>query len=193
VTVHDFGQARLAEMYNSPLTGRAKNDTPINFIPHSMGGIAVKKALIPAKQDPSHHRIATRIHRIFFLATAHRGTDSVWLLHNFQQMSGVDGSKAYVDNIRPNSEVISIINDQFRHIHANFQLLSFFETTKTLSLGLIVEKDSAILNLPGGRIQLLNADHIHVWEFNDPSDSNYCTLRNAYGSVISTIENTWCR
>jgi WD40 repeat protein len=191
VTVHDFGQALLAEIYNSPLTGGAENDTPIVFVAHSMGGIVVKKALILAKQDPSYHKIAIRIHSIFFLATPHRGADSASLLRNFQQMSGVIGSKAYVDNIIPNSEAISTINDQFRHIHANVQLWSFFETIKTPSLGLIVEKDSAILNLPGERIQLLNADHRHVCKFNDPSDSNYCTLRNAFASAISMIENTW--
>lgn len=190
MTVHDFGQALLAELYNSPFTGGPDNDTPIVFVAHSMGGIVVKKVLILAKQDPSYHKMAARIHSMFFLATPHRGSDSASLLRNILQLSGAHGPKAYVENLVPNSEAIYTINDQFRHVYHDVQLWSFFETVKT-SLGLIVEKGSAILGLPGERVQLLNADHRHVCKFDDPSDSNYCTLRNAFGAAISSIENTW--
>ena len=68
-------------------------------------------------------------------------------------------------------------------------LWSFFETLVT-SLGLIVEKDSAIIGLPGERIQLMNADHRHVCKFDDPADNNYRTLRNAFAAIIESIENT---
>lgn len=37
----------------------------------------------------------------------------------------------------------------------------------------------------------MNADHRNICKFEDPSDSNYCTLRNAFGSAISSIESTW--
>ena len=56
------------------------------------------------------------------------------------------------------------------------------------SLGLIVEKGSAILGLPGERVQQLNADHRHACKFDDPSDSNYRALLNAFGAAISSIE-----
>lgn len=147
----------------------------------------VKKVLILAKQDPSYHNIAHRIHSMFFLATPHRGSQSAQLLNNVLQLSG--GVKSYVENLIPNSEAIQTINDQFRHVHQDIQLWSFFETVKT-SLGLIVEKDSAILGLPGERIQLLNADHRNVCKFEDPMDSNYLSLRNAFGSAITSIETT---
>ncbi|KAJ4302693.1 hypothetical protein N0V90_001583 [Kalmusia sp. IMI 367209] len=190
VTVHDFGQALLAEIYTSPSAGGDDNDTPIIFVAHSMGGIVVKKVLILAKQDPNYQKLAARIHSMFFLATPHRGSDSAPLLRDLLQISGTHGAKAYVDNLVPNSEAIHTINDQFRHVYHDVQLWSFFETVGT-SLGLIVEKDSAILGLPGERVQLLNADHRHVCKFDDPSDSNYLTLRNAFNSAITSIENTW--
>ncbi|KAF1955023.1 hypothetical protein CC80DRAFT_395054, partial [Byssothecium circinans] len=60
VTVHDFGQALLAEMYSSPSIGGQDNDTPIVFVAHSMGGIVVKKVLVLAKQDPNYHKLAAR-------------------------------------------------------------------------------------------------------------------------------------
>lgn len=51
-------------------------------------------------------------------------------------------------------------------------------------------KNSAIIELPGERIQLLNADHRNVCKFDDPTDNNYRTLRNAFASTIESIENT---
>lgn len=188
VTIHDFGQSLLAELYNSPSTGGSENDTPIVFVAHSMGGIVVKKVLILAKQNPDYHKIATRIHSMFFLATPHRGSQSAQLLGNVLQLSG--GTKSYVENLIPNSEAIHTINDQFRHVYNDVQLWSFFETVKT-SLGIIVEKDSAILGLQGERVQLLNADHRNVCKFEDPTDPNYLSLRNAFGSAITSIETTW--
>ncbi|KAL8912458.1 MAG: hypothetical protein Q9171_002551 [Xanthocarpia ochracea] len=62
------------------------------------------------------------------------------------------------------------------------------KTNLGVSQALIVEKDSAILGLPGERVQLLNADHRHVCKFKDPLDSNYITLRNAFVSTIDHIE-----
>ncbi|KAE8837006.1 hypothetical protein PTNB73_07910 [Pyrenophora teres f. teres] len=190
VTVHDFGQALLGDLYNSPSVGGPGIGTPIVLVAHSMGGIVVKKVLILAKQDPYYHDLADRIHSMFFLATPHRGSDSAHLLGVVLQASGLHGNKSYVENLVPNSEAIHTINDQFRHVNQNIQLWSFFETMTT-TIGLIVEKDSAILGLPNERIQLMNADHRNICKFEDPSDTNYCTLRNAFGSAISSIENTW--
>jgi hypothetical protein len=152
------------------------------------GEIVVKKVLILAKQDPDYHNMAARIHSMFFLATPHRGAPSAQRLGSILKLSG--GAKSYVDNLIPNSEAIHTINDQFRHVFQSVKVWSFFETVKT-SLGLIVEKDSPILGLPGERIQLLNADHRHVCKFEDPSDPNYISIRNAFDSAITSIEKNW--
>ena len=44
---------------------------PSSLSPHSMGDIIFKKVLILAKQDPNYHKLAARIHSMFFLATPH--------------------------------------------------------------------------------------------------------------------------
>ena len=191
LTIHDFGQALLGDMQNSPsLTGAANKGTPLVMVGHSMGGIIIKKVLLLARQDPSHHGLASRIHSMFFLATPHRGADSAQMLGNMLKIAVLHGSKPYVDSLVPKSDAIQVINDGFRHAYQGIQLWSFFETVKT-PLGLIVEKDSAVLDLPGERVQLSNADHRNVCKFDDPSDSNYCTLRNAFTSTIDSITNTW--
>ena len=190
LTIHDFGQALLGDIQNSPeLCGNA-NETAIVLIGHSMGGIVIKKTFLLAKQDPNYRKLSGRFHSMFFLATPHRGSDSAQFLSKLLRVSASHNAKAYVGDLTPNSGAIQVVNDEFRHVYQGTQLWSFFETVGT-SLGLIVEKDSAVLGLPGERVQLLNADHRHVCKFNDPFDSNYCTLRNAFASTIDCIEKTW--
>jgi hypothetical protein len=48
-----------------------------------------------------------------------------------------------------------------------------------------------MLDLPGEEVQLINADHLNICKFESPSDSNYCILRNAFVSTITSIEKTY--
>ncbi|KAI9760342.1 MAG: hypothetical protein M4579_001746 [Chaenotheca gracillima] len=190
LTVHDFGQALLGEIHNSPQLCGSGAETPIVLIGHSMGGIVIKKTFLLARQDPNYRNLKNRFHSMFFLATPHRGADSAQLLTNMLMLSASHSSKAYVGDLVRNSGANQAINDEFRHAYVGTQLWSFFETFES-KLGLIVDKDSAVLGLPGERVQLLNADHRHVCKFDDPSDNNYCTIRNAFISTIDSIEKTW--
>lgn len=190
LTIHDFGQALLADVRNSPrLNCNDGINTPIVLVGHSMGGLVAKKMLILAKQDPPCHSIADRIHTMFFLATPHRGANLATTLSNVLKLAVGHGSKAYVDNLYPNSEAIQTINDQFRHVYQGKQLYSFFETVPT-PLGLIVERPSGVLDLPGEQVSHLNADHSQLCKYDSPSDTNYMRLRDAFVASITLIERT---
>lgn len=185
--MHDFGQALLGEISNSPdLCGDDEN-TAIVLVGHSMGGIVIKKTLLLAQRDPHCQKLVRRFHSMFFLATPHRGADSAQLL---KKLLTVTSKKAYVDDLAPGSMSTQLINDEFRNAYQGVQLWSFFETVGT-SMGVIVDRESAIIGLPGERIQLLNADHRGVCKFDSRSDSNYCSLRNAFAASIESIEKTW--
>ncbi|KAK4222958.1 hypothetical protein QBC38DRAFT_488688 [Podospora fimiseda] len=189
LNLHDFGQALLTDVKNSPLICDTAVQTPLVFIGHSMGGQVIKKMLLLAKRDPSCAEIASRVHAIFFLATPHRGSNLAVILSNMLRFALGIPSKNYVDGLIPSSEVIQTINDEFRHIYNGIHITSFFETEGT-SLGIIVEKHSAILGLPGEQVSHLNADHSGVCKFDSPTDPNYCRLRDALVNAISSIEKT---
>lgn len=91
-----------------------------------------------------------RFHSIFFLATPHRGADSAQMLNNILRLSMSHESKAYINDLIPNSGTLQAINDEFRHVYQGSHLWSFFETLKTsfvISQDMIVEKDSATIGI----------------------------------------------
>lgn len=95
-----------------------------------------------------YHDLAARFHTLIFLGTPHRGADSAQTLSGILRASISHGAKTYVNDLIPNSGVLQGINDEFRHVHENLFLYSFFETLPTnlgMSNELIVQKDSAII------------------------------------------------
>ncbi|KAJ0121991.1 hypothetical protein J7T55_002502 [Diaporthe amygdali] len=78
------------------------------------------------------------------------------------------------------------INEDFRHVCGDVRLWSFFEGAPTTGF-IIVDKSSAVMNLPGEHTQYLSADHRHVCKFRDVNDPNYITLRDCFKTTIEQI------
>ncbi|KAI0131937.1 hypothetical protein BJ170DRAFT_611830 [Xylariales sp. AK1849] len=187
LTVHDFGQALLADLYNAPSI-RASGDTPIVLVAHSMGGLVAKKAYLLATRDSTYKTIAQRIHTMYFLGTPHRGADSAQVAKLLIASTSL-GTKSFVDELLPGSGSLDQINDEFRHVCGNLKLWSFFEGTPTdfgVRSSLVVDKNSAILGLPHEHTQFLQADHRHICKFASPNDPNYVILQRAF---VTTIED----
>lgn len=183
--IRDFAQALLASIYNSSILKRTK-DVPLVLVAHSMGGLVVKQAYILARNDPVYHDVAARIHSLYFLATPHRGSNSAVYLKAFLSVSLPTGAKAYAKELLPDSQTVADINEDFRHVCGDVQLWSFFEGSPTAGF-MIVDKASAVMNLPGEHTQYLSADHRHVCKFRDVNDPNYVTLRDCFKTTIEEI------
>ncbi|KAH7370025.1 hypothetical protein BKA65DRAFT_487549 [Rhexocercosporidium sp. MPI-PUGE-AT-0058] len=188
LTIHDFGQSLIEEIYNT--LGRGATNTPIVFIGHSMGGLVIKKACILSRENPVYNNVGARIHSIYFLATPHRGSDLAQTLNKILKAMP-SGPKPFVGSLARGSEAITVISDQFRHVSIGISIHSFIESIPTnwgFGSGLIVDKHSASLGYPDERIQTLNADHRGICKFESPNDSNFRTLRNALAATVEDIE-----
>lgn len=95
--------------------------------------------------------------------------------------------KQYIAELKANSQTLQEINEQFRNIATNLQVISFFETMPT-SIGLkkmiIVEKDSSTLGYPGEITKPLNANHHDVCKYINQDDSNYKSVRDVLRSMV---------
>ncbi|KAL2257576.1 hypothetical protein VTK26DRAFT_9458 [Humicola hyalothermophila] len=159
-----------------------------------MGGLVAKKAYLLARRDPIYSDIASRIHSLYFLGTPHRGADSSSFVTTFISMNIGSGSKAFVKELIPGSGTLQAINDEFRHVCNDVRLWSFFEgvpTTAGPTTMMLVEKDSAVMGLPGEHTQYLQADHRRLCKFDSTDDPNYNILLRCFNTTIEEIERTF--
>ncbi|KAJ5834799.1 Cytochrome cd1-nitrite reductase-like C-terminal heme d1 [Penicillium robsamsonii] len=166
---------------------------PIIFIVHSMGGLVVKQAYILGQNDDQYSEIVSSISAILFLATPHRGSNLAEILNKILTVSLFNHSpKLYIAELRAGSQTVAALNEQFRHIAPNLDILSFYETLQT-SIGpkkmMVVEKESATLGYPKEISKALAADHHTVCKFDSTQDSNYISVRNALKTLVSSIRS----
>ncbi|KAJ5261335.1 hypothetical protein N7478_011930 [Penicillium angulare] len=182
LNVDGIGKSLLAAISTS--ANIASSGTHIVVIGHSMGGLAMKKALTLASQDPLYREISERFSALFFLGTPHRGAKSSKMLKNLLKVSY---DRGYVDDLEPNSHAIQVINDGFRHLSAEIELWSFYETQNMRFFSsLIVDSESATIGSHGEKQIPMTADHRSICRFETPEDPNYILLRNALASAVST-------
>lgn len=120
-----------------------------------------------------------------FLATPHRGSDWAQILGRILHVAY--RSRAYVGDLKHNSQAIQSINNEFKQYSTDIDIKSFYET-QNLSIGffriLIVEKESATLGYDGEQQIPMYADHRSICKFDSKSDSNYKTIRNVLSQIV---------
>lgn len=154
LNVDTYGQSLVEDLYNHPtIKNRA---TPLIFVAHSMGGLVLKKACIILQTDPRYLDIRPRLHSFYFLGTPHRGSELADILGNILFLSV--GNKSYVQALRPHSDLIASLHDQFRHHYDGIQIHTFYETKPVVSMGfrsIVVDKESATLGESGATVALI--------------------------------------
>jgi hypothetical protein len=66
-----------------------------------------------------------------FLATPHKGSQYAKMLNNILKATPNASAKVYVADLARNSSTLQDINEQFRHLCGELELISFHETKKT--------------------------------------------------------------
>ncbi len=190
INVYDFAVQLLNGLRNSPCLANQKT-TPIVFVAHSMGGLVVKQAYVIAHRDLSLADLAKRVEAMVFLATPHRGSNLAKVLNNILRASVVLTGRSYISNLDSQNEILSQLNDAFRHYVADVELYSFSESRPTKFYlqpsELIVRPDSAVLGYPRERHAMLDADHRQICKFESPSDPNHTAVRDALRSLTGDI------
>jgi hypothetical protein len=169
-----------------------------------MGGLVVKEALILGSLNPAHQPVIKNVKAVVFLATPHRGSAFAEILNMLLKHSPLNHSpKVYVNELQKNSPRLQEINENFRHVGAQIQLVSFYETIQT-SVGprklvrerpyslisllnifqTIVEKSSSILDWPNEDSIPMNADHHSICKYNTREDPSYSRVRDEIRSLV---------
>lgn len=68
---------------------------------------------------------------MLFLATPHKGSQYAEILNNILRATLHGSAKVFVADLAQNSSALQEINEQFRHICGELELISFHETKKT--------------------------------------------------------------
>ncbi|KAI2633761.1 hypothetical protein GGS26DRAFT_554645 [Hypomontagnella submonticulosa] len=151
---------------------------PLMFICHSLGGLIVKRALVHSNNDETYESIQESTFGIAFFSTPHRGGNHAGIGSVVAKIArSVLGnpSNTFMDALRDGSSFLDIITDDFRQLIEDFQFLSFYETQPLGRLGVVVDKDSATLGLPGTREKqiALDANHRNICKFDNEEDPRY--------------------
>ncbi|KAK7949341.1 NACHT and WD domain protein, partial [Apiospora aurea] len=181
--VHSFGEYLMEELASNPKI--RDQDTNIVLLGHSMGGLVIKKACILARTNPGFSSLSRRFHSFYFLGTPHKGAGLATTLNNILHAGGTN--RHYITGLEAKSELIRVLNDQFRLHYYGIRLHTFYETQPIQPLGIVVDYESATLGYAEERSQLLNANHRDLTKFSSTEESNYRSLRNRLAITAEEI------
>ncbi|KAF2962612.1 hypothetical protein GQX73_g10961 [Xylaria multiplex] len=143
---------------------------PLLFICHSLGGLLVKQALVEATLDNTYKPIVEATKLLIFFATPHRGGRyaSVGDIAAKIVRAGLrKPTNDLFESLKKQSDSATKRFEQSRHLYERCLVVNFYEGEPYGTLGIIVDKDSATLGLPGTREKqvAMHADHSSICKF----------------------------
>jgi len=170
---------------------------PVIFICHSLGGIVVKKALILAhERSTAYGGLLAMAKGVIFMGTPHRGADAAsWANFVARALGAAQMGTATNTNLlsalKKNSEVLREITKQFTERAPTLRIKTFYEVDKLDYMSsLVVEKDSAILNLPSEIATPISADHRSMCRFAFAEEQKYRPVWRAIKSLVADISQS---
>lgn len=168
----------------------------IIFVCHSLGGIVFKQAMSFAYNETPD--IWLRCKGVIFLGTPHRGSAAAEIAKTVASIvnkpSTYLGVSIFAGSIRADllkdlaydSPKLSDISKTFEERAAALLIYSFYES-ETISGQVIVNRSSAILNIPHGKYSPLYADHRDICRFENAGSDNYKKVLRAIIEMADEI------
>ncbi|KAL2018181.1 hypothetical protein VTK56DRAFT_1206 [Thermocarpiscus australiensis] len=169
-----------------------RNEDPILFVAHSLGGIIVKDAIRRSKAC----RVQTKL--IIFLGTPHRGSIYAgWgeIASNLALLALQDSNKNIIKTLEVNSEVLDNIHEEFKTIADQFRIrIHSFQEARGVSgmKGLhnkVVDDFSSKLDLPQSleTVESIDANHMQMARCSDRADPRYRAIVGVLQQFIRRI------
>ncbi|KAI1211995.1 TPR-like protein [Annulohypoxylon truncatum] len=163
---------------------------PLVFVCHSLGGLVVKEALVEANLDTTCKCIIEATRLLVFFATPHRGGNYAGIGEVVAKIFRVGSRKPnnkLLDALKKNSDDATKRFEQSRHLYEHCLVVNFFEGESYGNLGIIVDRASATLGLPGSREKQVatHADHSSICKF-DSINSLACRL--VLGTIVKEVD-----
>ncbi len=175
-------QDRVGNARARLLATLGREDSPIVFVCHSLGGLIVKQLLLDLHQQkdrsPEAKAFLSRVRQVVFMATPHTGAWHGTLLDRLRFLAW-PSSIARV--LVANDPTLRHINVSYRGLaderRGSLEHLVFYETQNTVA-GVIVDEASADPGLPGEPPVAIDADHISIVKPKDRSALQYVLTRD---------------
>ncbi|KAF2469566.1 uncharacterized protein BDR25DRAFT_343591 [Lindgomyces ingoldianus] len=199
-TVESFARSLLNDLRIMWME-RGKEERPLIFVCHSMGGIVLKKAFIIARlsSEGEYPFMRQSVKGIIFMGTPHQGSEAVkWpqLLANLVDFGLYFGSswtgktrKDLLEDLAKDSKPLELMATEFVNQIGEIQIVSCVEQRATPPLSSeIVCRQSALLNLPGERIIMMDGcDHRTMCQFPNVLDRNYRRIRSEIKELLGLL------
>ncbi|KAJ6784477.1 hypothetical protein PWT90_05597 [Aphanocladium album] len=177
----DHAKNFLLDLTNHRVANNRRS-VPLIVVAHSMGGLVCKQAVLLSQADTrSHlHDMFASLRGIIFMGTPHRGS---WMA-NWASIPALalgvfrPVNKSLLGLLETDNEQLEALQEQFltmlRHQLERgrcIEIMCFFEELPTKRLGVIVPKESAILE--GYEYSSIYATHAGMAKFASVEDSGY--------------------
>lgn len=175
----------LVDLKNERRTANA-GTKPLIFVGHSLGGLVIKQALIRSKeyftsnQDLQLGSIGESTLGVIFLATPHRGSDTVRfadVIYRAAKLTGNLPNEHLLNALRKDSDVLEAQRASFATISKDMPIKCIYEELATMR-HMIVGESSAVIDGFHVRKASIQADHIAICKFDSPDDGGYKKVKN---------------
>ncbi|KAI9686045.1 MAG: hypothetical protein M1822_004028 [Bathelium mastoideum] len=176
-TIYHHSETLLGDVF-AMRCGNIREQKPIIFIAHSLGGIVVKDALQLSANESTHlHKIVTATIGVIFLGTPHQGSKVASLgklAFNILKVLQPSPNTKILEGLEINSEILERISRGFGQLLATglIQVHSFREELDTNGIT-IVHPFSSVIGYFNETRSLLHADHRDMAKFTSFEDVNF--------------------